>query len=36
MGFKLISIASTIAFYGCYFLKMFHSNLVEAGELWLL
>jgi len=26
MEFKLISIASMIAFYGCYFLKMFHQK----------
>ena len=26
MEFKLISIASIIAFYGCYFLKMFHQK----------
>ena len=26
MDFKLISIASMIAFYGCYFLKMFHQK----------
>lgn len=26
MEFKLISIASIIAFYGCYFVKMFHQK----------
>lgn len=26
MEFKLISIASIIAFYGCYFVKMFHKK----------
>ena len=32
MEFKLISIASIIAFYGCYFVKMFHQKSREYRQ----
>ena len=35
MEFKLISIASIIAFYGCYFVKMFHQKSREYIDIFV-
>ena len=38
MEFKLISIASIIAFYGCYFVKMFHQKKqgIQTDQIFIL